>query len=437
MDYKFPPINILNMSDTKSEDKETLDMNAKIIKNTLLGFKILVDVQDVSVNSRIIRYEIKPKYGIRIKRIMNLSEDIALNLGVESVRIIAVAEKQTLGVEVPRIRKEKLNLGSIVRSDCFENNNVNLPFVVGESIDGQIIVDDITNLVHLLIAGTTGSGKSTFLNSLIVSMLYKLSPSDIQFIMIDPKKVELLPYEDLPHLLSPIITDSKQAMKILNWLVIEMYRRYDLLLLKEVRNIKDYNNIADDKMSRIVVIIDEFSNLMMDAQEGFESIILKLAQTARAVGIHLILCTQRPSVDIISGIIKSNIPSRVAFATASPTDSRIILDSKDASNLLGFGDLLYHPINELNPIRAQGSYISDEEIKNVVNFIKANNDEVIYNEEIMKLLNGNHTEEKEYVNKTYYIYGRLMTKEEIKEAYWTIVNGKYVPVYRNMIITVK
>ena len=326
---------------------------------------------------------------MKISKITGLSDDIALNLATAGVRIEApIPNKPAVGIEVPNRKTDSVCIREIIDSDEFRAAKSPLSIALGKDIAGNVAVGDVASMPHLLIAGTTGSGKSVCVNSMIISMLYKSSPRDVRFILIDPKVVELGIYNGIPHLLIPVVTDPKKAAGALNWAVTEMLKRYKLFAENSVRDIKGYNRLAEnsdtlDHMPHIVIIIDELADLMMAAPNEVEDSICRLAQMARAAGMHLIIATQRPSVDVVTGLIKANVPSRIALSVSSQVDSRTILDSGGAEKLLGRGDMLYYPMGFVKPVRVQGCYVSDGEIEAVVNFLKSGGAPVVYDSGIM------------------------------------------------------
>jgi len=381
--YKFPPIDILNKISVNSQDKrkemyETANKLMQVLKDFGVDAKLLQVTQGPTVT----RYEIQPSTGIKLSKITNLSEDIALNLAVPTVLVAAVPGKAAVGIEIPNSTNGTVSVRELIESDAFKNSKSKLSVAFGKDIGGNVVIGDISKFPHVLIAGATGSGKSVCLNTIIASILYNAKPDEVKLIMVDPKVVELGVYNGIPHLLIPVVTDPKKAAGALNWAVGEMMRRYALFAETGTRNIKGYNEHIEkengETMPQIVIIIDELADLMMVAAKEVEDYICRLAQLARAAGIYLIIATQRPSVDVITGLIKANVPSRIAFAVSSGTDSRTILDKIGAEKLLGKGDMLYHPTGMANPIRVQGAFISDEEIEKVVAFVKENTEESSY-----------------------------------------------------------
>lgn len=397
--YEFPPAQLLAEPEKKASKggkKAVMDTAAKLQK-TLYSFGVSAKVENVSVGPAITRYELKPAEGVRVSKIANLSDDIALNLAAESIRIEApIPGKQAVGIEIPNKENEIVHFREIIESGAFNDHKSKLAFGLGKDVAGDPIVTDIAKMPHVLIAGATGSGKSVCINTLISSILYKAKPSEVKLLMVDPKVVELSVYNGIPHLLIPVVTDPKKAAGALAWAVQEMENRYQLFAKKGVRDIKGYNEVSKQEetgvLPQIVIIIDELADLMMVASKDVEDSICRLAQKARAAGMHLVIATQRPSVDVITGIIKANIPSRISFAVSSQIDSRTILDMVGAEKLLGKGDMLFYPAGAPKPTRIQGAFVSDKEVEKIVDFIKANG-EVTYNEDIIEQIeNANKTE---------------------------------------------
>ena len=399
--YEFPPIEMLEKgAKTTRGGKKSVTETASRLQKTLYNFGVSAKVEKVSVGPAITRYELKPAEGVRVSKIAKLADDIALNLAAESIRIEApIPGKQAVGIEVPNKDNEMVHLRDIIDSEKFANAESKLAMALGKDVAGEEVVTDIAKMPHVLIAGSTGSGKSVCINTLITSIIYKAKPSEVKMVMIDPKVVELSVYNGIPHLLIPVVTDPKKAAGALEWAVQEMVKRYSLFAEKGVRDIKGYNAELDkeeggEKLPQIIIIIDELADLMMVAAKEVEDAICRLAQMARAAGMHLVIATQRPSVDVITGIIKANIPSRIAFAVSSGIDSRTILDMVGAEKLLGKGDMLFSPIGSSKPQRIQGAYISDKEIEKIVDFLKANG-EVTYNEDILEKIENNNKSDKE------------------------------------------
>jgi S-DNA-T family DNA segregation ATPase FtsK/SpoIIIE len=384
-DYVLPALDLLDSPPPVSvrQVKEDLTESAKILEETLNDFDISVRVADIERGPTITRYELEPAPGVKIQRIVSLSDDIALTMKATSVRIVApIPGKNRVGVEVPNSQITTVYLKEVLSSDEFRKSKSKLTLAIGKDTAGKPIVADLGEMPHLLIAGTTGSGKTVCVNSIIMSMLFNATPNDVKFLMIDPKMVELAPYNNLPHMLCPVVTDPKKVATALAWVTAEMDERYQLLAKEGVRNIEAYNQ-RKQKLPYIIVVIDELADLMMVVRDQVESAIARLAQLSRAVGIHLLLATQRPSVDVITGVIKANFPARISFKVASKTDSRTVLDMNGADKLLGRGDLLFLQPGQPKPVRAQSSYMKDSEIDNVLQFIKKQAHPV-YDESILK-----------------------------------------------------
>lgn len=391
--YQIPPLNFLQSGVSRAKDpaaEQEMKENAGILVDTLSSFGVTVRITGISRGPSVTRYEIQPAAGIKVSKITGLADDITLSLAAQGVRIEApVPGKPVIGIEVPNGHKDTVSLREILESDSFRNSKSKLMFAVGRDIAGNAVVGDIAKLPHMIIAGATGSGKSVCTNSIIMSILYHAAPDEVKLILIDPKIVEFTVYEGIPHLLIPVVTDPKQAAGALNWAVQEMQRRYNLFAENSVRDLDDFNLLAAqpdnelERMPQIVVIIDELADLMMTTSKEVEDAICRLAQKARAAGMHLIIATQRPTTDIITGLIKANIPSRIALSVMSQVDSRTILDSGGAEKLLGHGDMLYLPNGKLKPIRVQGCLISTKEIEKTVSYIKEQM-QSSYNDEIME-----------------------------------------------------
>ena len=401
IEYVFPPMKLLSAPRSRSGRGQMTERNIKEtavkLQNTLESFGVHVTVTNVSCGPAVTRYELQPEQGVKVKSITSLADDIKLNLAASEVRIEApIPGKSAVGIEVPNKENYVVTLREMLESKEFTEHPSDIAFAVGRDIGGQIIVTDIAKMPHLLIAGATGSGKSVCINTLIISILYKSGPADVRMIMIDPKVVELNVYNGIPHLLIPVVTDPKKAAAALNWAVAEMTNRYKKFAEAGVRDLVGYNEKAREqaylndekyqKMPQIVIIIDELSDLMMVAPGEVEDSICRLAQMARAAGIHLIIATQRPSVNVITGLIKANIPSRIAFAVSSAVDSRTIIDGSGAEKLLGKGDMLFFPSGYPKPVRIQGSYVSDKEVSSVVDFLIKNNSNPNYSEEIKETI---------------------------------------------------
>jgi len=384
-DYQLPSLDLLDSPpplETR-QIKDDLEGSARILEETLEDFGIQAKVTDIERGPIITRYELEPAPGIKVNRIEALDDDIALAMKAQAVRIIApIPGKARVGIEVPNTQSSIVVLKEVLASKEFQEAKSKLTLSLGKDITGRAVVADLDEMPHLLIAGTTGSGKTVCVNSLIVSLLYKNSPNDLKFLMIDPKMVELMPFNGMPHLLCPVVTDAKKASQALNWVVSEMEERYQLLAKVGARSIEAYNE-KQESIPYIVVVVDEFADLMTVAPDQIENGVQRLAQLARAVGIHLILATQRPSVDVITGVIKANLPARISFKVASKVDSRTVLDMNGADKLLGRGDMLFLQPGESKLNRIQGTWVKDEEIQRVVDFIKKQG-EPIYDEEIIK-----------------------------------------------------
>ena len=375
--YKLPSTSLLTEinNENKGDEKREIMEGAEILIETLKNFGIDCKLIQINRGPRITRYELQPAPGVKVSKITNLSKDIALSLAKSDLRIEApIPGKAAIGIEVPNKNMSNVTLKEILESDEYINNYYDIPFAIGKDIAGQNIISDISGMPHLLIAGATGSGKSVCVNSLILSVLFKLTPDELKMILIDPKVVELNIYNGIPHLLVPVVTDVNKAAQALNWAVQEMSNRYDLFAKKNVRDIDSYNNKEkDDKLPKILIVIDELADLMAASPKEVEDSITRLAQLARAAGIHLVIATQRPSVDVITGTIKANIPTRIAFSVSSYVDSRTILDTSGAEKLLGKGDMLYSPVGYSKFIRVQGSFVSDDDVKKVIDFLKETN----------------------------------------------------------------
>lgn len=383
--YCFPPITMLAESPLVNPAAETeeLQTNGHILVDTLKSFGVQTKILDICRGPSVTRYEIQPAAGVKISKITNLSDDLALNLAATGVRIEApIPGKAAVGIEVPNKTRNTVRMRDLIQSNSFQTSKSKLSVALGRDIAGQPVVADLSKMPHLLIAGTTGSGKSVCINSMIISMLYKASPDEVRFLMIDPKAVELTEYNGLPHMLVPVVTDPHKASGALAWAVSEMMKRYKIFSEFNVRNLKGYNSLAETQgfqdengqpmpaMPQIVIVIDELADLMMAAPKEVEDSICRLAQLARAAGMHLMVATQRPSVDVVTGLIKANIPSRIALTVSNAVDSRTILDAGGAEKLLGNGDMLFAPVGSNKPIRVQGCYVTDEEISSIVEFVK-------------------------------------------------------------------
>jgi len=387
-DYKLPSLDLLNAPTYESGNifGENLEESAMILEDTLRDFGIESKVIDISKGPVITRYELQPAPGVKVNRITSLSDDIALTMKATTVRIVApIPGKSCIGIEIPNADTSMVFLKEILESGEYQKMAASskLAMALGKDISGRAVVTDLGDMPHLLIAGTTGSGKTVCVNSLIMSMIYNATPEELKFLMVDPKMVELAIYNGLPHLLCPVVTDAKKVSGALGWVVSEMEARYKMLAKITVRNIQAFNQKSEEKLPYIVVIIDELADLMIIAQEDIENAITRLAQLSRAVGIHMILVTQRPSVDVVTGVIKANFPARISFKVASKVDSRTVLDMNGADKLLGKGDMLFLEPGTSKPIRAQGTFLTDPEIEKVVNFIKSQQ-EPVYDNEILE-----------------------------------------------------
>ncbi len=403
--YEFPPIALLEQGEGKKggTNKKVVTDNALKLQKTLHSFGVTAKVEDVSVGPAITRYELKPAEGVRVSKIANLADDIALNLAAQSIRIEApIPGKQAVGIEIPNKETEMVHLRDVIDSEEFVSSESKLSMGLGKDVSGERVIADIAKMPHLLVAGSTGSGKSVCINTLITSIIYKAKPSEVKLVMVDPKIVELSVYNGIPHLLIPVVTDPRKAAGALAWAVQEMEDRYAKFATRGVRDIKGYNKTLENgaeeeqnaKMPQIVIIIDELADLMMVAAKDVEDAICRLAQKARAAGMHLVIATQRPSVDVITGLIKANIPSRIAFAVSSQIDSRTILDMPGAEKLLGKGDMLYYPTGVSKPTRVQGAFVSDKEVEKIVDFLKKDG-ETVYNEEIIESIERANKTDKE------------------------------------------
>ncbi len=400
--YEYPPIELLGKPAKKAlkGGAKALTDTATKLQKTLYSFGVSAKVENVSVGPAITRYELKPAEGVRVSKIANLADDIALNLAAETIRIEApIPGKQAVGIEVPNKEKEAVHLREVLESEEFQNNKSKLTVALGKDVAGNIQLADIAKMPHVLIAGSTGSGKSVCINTIISSIIYNAKPSEVKLVMVDPKVVELSVYNGIPHLLIPVVTDPKKAAGALAWAVQEMDDRYNKFAQKGVRDLKGYNKVIEKeegvgKLPQIVIIVDELADLMMVAAKDVEEAICRLAQKARAAGMHLVIATQRPSVDVITGLIKANIPSRIAFAVSSQVDSRTILDSVGAEKLLGKGDMLFFPSGAPKPLRVQGAFVSDEEVEKIVDFVKQNGT-ATYSEDILESIEKNNKTDKE------------------------------------------
>lgn len=398
--YVFPPVNLLTKGSNKAGDsRQHLQETANKLQQTLKNFGVNVTITNISCGPAVTRYELQPEMGVKVSKIVNLADDIKLNLAAADIRIEApIPGKAAIGIEVPNKENVTVTFRELIESEEFQKHESKISFCVGKDIAGKVTVTDIAKMPHLLIAGATGSGKSVCINTIIMSILYKADPKDVKLIMVDPKVVELSVYNGIPHLLIPVVTDPKKAAGALHWAVAEMTDRYQKFAEVGVRDLKGYNAKIDalptidgdpkpEKLPQIVIIVDELADLMMVAPGDVEEAICRLAQLARACGIHLIIATQRPSVNVITGLIKANMPSRIAFAVTSGVDSRTILDMNGAEKLLGKGDMLFNPQGVPKPLRVQGAFVSDKEVSDVVSFLKEQNGPGTYNAAVEEKMN--------------------------------------------------
>ena len=395
--YVFPPVEMLapNQNPADTEREKELRETANLLQQTLKSFRVDIEAIQYSRGPTITRYELKPAVGTRVRSIANLVDDIALSLATSGVRIEApIPNKAAVGIEVPNRIRATVYLRDLIENEKFSEAKSKLTSCLGMDVGGNPVYFDITKMPHLLIAGATGMGKSVCINSVIISLLYKARPEDVKLILIDPKKVEFNIYKDIPHLYAPIVSDPKKAAGALASAVAEMERRFELIEEVGVRDIGTYNAVTEndpekEKMPHMVIIIDELADLMMTAPDDVESCICRLAQKARAAGIHIIIGTQRPSVDVITGLIKANIPSRIACTVASQVDSRTIIDIAGAEKLIGRGDMLFAPVGAAKPMRVQGAFVSEAEVEKIVSFIKANNSAARYNSDFINSMEEN------------------------------------------------
>lgn len=387
-EYKFPPVSFLTTRAKSNIDgREEIALNRERLESTIRSFGVSGTITGITRGPTVTRYDLELEQGVKLAKLTNLAGDLALSLGVTSVRIAPIPEKiSTVGIEVPNKLISMVYLHDIIDSPVFKSAQSKLSFAIGEDIGGNAIIGNIAKLPHLLIAGTTGSGKSVCMNSLILSLLYKSSPEDVRLIMIDPKMVELGVYNGIPHLFVPVVTDPKKAAGALQWAVVEMLKRYRLFSETGVRDLMGYNahqkTVREQTLPRVVIVIDELADLMLVASKEVEESICRVAQMGRAAGMHLVIATQRPSADVITGLMKANIPSRIAFAVSSAMESRIILDNSGAEKLIGAGDMLYSPLGVGKPVRVQGAFVSDEEREKVISFVKEGA-QVVYSEDIL------------------------------------------------------
>jgi S-DNA-T family DNA segregation ATPase FtsK/SpoIIIE len=370
-DWKLPGMDLLIQKQDKA-DAGDVEGNAEIIRQTYANFNINVEMEGANIGPRVTQYTLKPPTGVKLTKITALENNLALDLAAHSIRMEApIPGKRAVGIEVPNLKAATVRLSSILQTPQWSGAKSQLTFVIGKDIAGQPILADLAKLPHLLVAGQTGSGKSVMINDILTSLLYRNSPSDLKLILVDPKQVELKPYDNIPHLLTPVITEPEKCISALKWTVAEMERRYKALADVSRRNIVEYNNLKKEEgMPYIVVVIDELADLMMMAARDVEALIVRIAQKARAVGIHLVLATQRPSVDVITGLIKANVPARIAFTTASQVDSRTIIDQIGAEKLLGMGDMLLSTADMPKPKRVQAAFITDDETNKVNDYIR-------------------------------------------------------------------
>lgn len=402
--YKKPPVSLLAKSPGKSGSpaarKALMNQNARKLESVLESFGISAKVINISQGPSVTRYELQPSSGVKVSRIKNLSDDLALNLAATSIRIEApIPGKAAIGIEIPNTEVDTVYLRDMIESPQFKNNNSKVSFCLGENISGEAVVADLVKMPHLLVAGTTGAGKSICINCLILSILYNATPDEVKLILIDPKQVEFVPYEGVPHLFVPVVKEARKAAGALAWAVAQMNERYKSFSEAGVRDIKGYNNYAEahglEKLPQIVIIIDELADLMMVAHDTVEDSVCRLAQMARAAGMHLVIATQRPSVDVITGIIKANIPSRIALKVASQVDSRTIIDGAGAEKLLGRGDMIFMPLGSVKGTRIQGAFVSDSEVEAVVNFLKENSSDNSFDQNVIDNFNASLTAESE------------------------------------------
>ena len=429
--YKYPPLSLLKRGGKGGGESDSqLRQTARKLEETLQNFGVNVTVTNISCGPSVTRYEIQPEQGVKVSKIVGLTDDIKLNLAAADIRIEApIPGKAAVGIEVPNKEQSTVMLRDLLETSEFQSAESKLSFAAGRDLGGRAVVADIAKMPHLLVAGATGSGKSVCMNTLIMSIIYKASPDEVKLIMVDPKVVELSVYNGIPHLMIPVVTDPKKAAGALNWAVAEMTRRYQLFADNQVRDIKGFNEKFEQgliieeegketqKMPQIVIIVDELADLMMVAPGEVEEAICRLAQLARAAGIHLVLATQRPSVNVITGLIKANMPSRIAFSVSSGVDSRTIIDMNGAEKLLGKGDMLFYPSGYQKPVRVQGAFVSDTEVQEVVKYLKDKYQDSSYNEDV-----------EEHMNLSAAVSGNLapmMGEEEERDVYFAEA-GKFI-----------
>jgi len=382
-DWKFPTTDLLNLKQDKA-DAGDINQNADIIRDTLANFNVNVDMEGANVGPRVTQYTLKPPTGVKLTKITSLEDNLALDLAAHSIRIEApIPGKRLVGIEVPNYKSATVRIGGVISSDEWRKQNSPLGFVIGKDISGVPVVADLAKMPHLLVAGQTGSGKSVMINTILTSLLFHNTPADLKLILVDPKQVELTPYDNIPHLLTPVIHEPEKCISALKWAVAEMERRLKTMAKEGKRNIEEYNNLKKEEgMPYIVIVIDELADLMMMAARDVEALVVRISQKARAAGIHLVLATQRPSVDVITGLIKANVPSRIAFTVASQVDSRTIIDQIGANKLLGQGDMLFKSTNMPAPKRIQAAFISEQETAKINDFLRAQR-EPQYDDEVV------------------------------------------------------
>ncbi|GKX31811.1 DNA translocase FtsK [Vallitalea longa] len=432
VEYKFPAIDLLKKNPLSGNkgSKSAILKNADKLEKTLESFGVRAKVLNVSCGPTVTRYELQPEQGVKVSKIVSLSDDIALNLAASGIRIEApIPGKSAVGIEVPNKEVSSVFLREVIDTNEFKQFPSNVAFALGKDIAGKVIVADIARMPHMLIAGATGSGKSVCINTLITSIIYKSTPEQVKLVMIDPKVVELSVYNGIPHLLIPVVTDPKKAAGALNWAVSEMSDRYKLFAASNVRDVKGYNKLVAKNgegttLPHIIIIVDELADLMMVAPNDVEDAICRLAQMARAAGIHLIIATQRPSVDVITGLIKANIPSRIAFSVSSGTDSRTIIDMNGAEKLLGKGDMLFYPVGIQKPLRVQGAFISDKEVEHIVEFLKESQ-KTIYNDKIMKQISSGKSVLNKQADKDDYYNDALELVIEKQKASASMIQRRF------------